>query len=297
MKNNNVQNVTDPKTVENTPSNHWKPVFLPFSMLYFLFFVHTSVAAVPQPMVVYCGQAVDGYGWPYLENATVILQSGTNEITRQEIDGSISPGINYILYCNLDDNRRNSRYDPDSVVTGQTVSIIIQDTYGQKTIMESNSIPDIGAPGTVNIITVTAGADSDGDGLPDLWEQELVDHSGGAITNISDVHPYDDFDKDGVNNGSEYKAGTFAFLDYDYFYIDRMAQTDDLFDVSFITVPGKTYQLQSSTNLASRSWTNCPYFLDSTKQPVTIPAIGNGNRLHLYVPQQADHPVFRLFVE
>jgi hypothetical protein len=249
-------------------------------------------------MVIYCGQATDGYGWPYTENATVILLSGTNEITRQEIGGSISPGINFMLYCNLDDNSHSNRYDSTTVVTGQPVSIVIQDAYGQQTIMQSNSIPSIGTPGTVNIINITAGTDSDGDGLPDLWEQELVDASGGALTNIVDVRPEDDFDHDGVNNGDEYTSGTFAFLDYDYFYVDRVAlTTNHWFDVNVITVPGKAYQLQTSDLSTPETWNNATYALTPDGDLTTDPAIGNGNRLHLYIPPQTGTQVFRLVVQ
>ena len=51
--------------------------------------------------------------------------------------------------------------------------------------------------------------DSDGDDLPDLWENQIVDaDAGDAIATVADVAPDADFDADGSNNGDEFKNGT-----------------------------------------------------------------------------------------
>ncbi len=51
--------------------------------------------------------------------------------------------------------------------------------------------------------------DSDGDGLPDWWEQQIIDYSqSDAITGFEDVLPEDDFDGDHFSNLKEYQKGT-----------------------------------------------------------------------------------------
>ena len=51
--------------------------------------------------------------------------------------------------------------------------------------------------------------DSDGDGLPDWWEQQIIDYSqSDTITGFEDVLPEDDFDGDHFSNLKEYQKGT-----------------------------------------------------------------------------------------
>ena len=52
-------------------------------------------------------------------------------------------------------------------------------------------------------------SDDDGDGLPDDWEQQIIDADpNDEITEIADVCPDDDFDGDGFTNKWEYRIGT-----------------------------------------------------------------------------------------
>lgn len=60
-----------------------------------------------------------------------------------------------------------------------------------------------------NLVVVLSDPDNDGDGLPDWWEQRVVDAStNDAITDIDQVLPDDDFDQDGTTNGDEYRLNT-----------------------------------------------------------------------------------------
>ena len=52
-------------------------------------------------------------------------------------------------------------------------------------------------------------ADNDGDGLPDWWEQQIIEYNQtDGITGINDVLPNDDFDGDGFSNLKEYQKNT-----------------------------------------------------------------------------------------
>lgn len=258
-------------------------------------------AGLPQPMVVYYGQAKDGFGWPYMEHATVFLLSGTNEIARHDIDGSLYPGVNFALYVPVDDGRETNRYVRNAVVTGEVVSIVIDDAYGRKTIMESNAVPAVTRPGDFILVNVTAGSDTDGDGLPDEWEQTLVDWSDGALTSIWDVLGADDFDNDGQSNEEEYRAGTFAFLDYDYFFAEQFERTPNgRICITFLSVPGKAYRIEGASMTlsdGSYDWRPCEYSLTETGETQTGPVEGTGDWLSFYVPLTSSNTVLRMIVE
>jgi hypothetical protein len=61
------------------------------------------------------------------------------------------------------------------------------------------------------VLDLFLGVDSDGDGLPDFWEQLLVDGDfTGNLLDITDVDPLGDLDNDGMTNLQEFMLGTYA---------------------------------------------------------------------------------------
>ncbi len=79
----------------------------------------------------------------------------------------------------------------------------VQVTGGNASVMDFTNM---------NIAAING--DTDGDGLPDFWEQQIIDHSGGTLTltNIEgppDPHPVDsDYDMDGATDTEEWNNGT-----------------------------------------------------------------------------------------
>jgi len=253
-------------------------------------------------MVVYYGQAKDEYGLPYRNGADVILRIGTNEITRHTINGSISPGVNFTLYVPIDDGRDDTRYVSYAATTGQCVTIVVVDDRGERTIMEGAAVPCIEHPGDLLRINVTAGMDADMDGLPDEWEWQLLLWGDNPLYHtVEDIVGSDDYDGDGQPNDDEYRAGTFAFLDYDYFFAERLARTaNSRLRVEFLSVAGKVYRIESAPfELAgwSFAWLPCEYALTDTGALQTGPAEGTGNWFSFYVPDVPSNHVLRLKVE
>ena len=256
-------------------------------------------AGLPQPMCVFYGQAKDGFGWPYMNGADVVLRVGTNEYARHTIDGSISPGVNFALYVHLDDGSGNEAYTHYAMNPGDGFEIVVLDGDGEKTIMEASALPNVGNPGDVVLVNVTAGTDADGDGLPDEWEQYLVDASTNpAIASIEDVHAGDDYDGDGSSNGDEYMAGTVAFLDYDYFFAEYVTLlTNGWIQIEFLSTPGKVYRISSRTNLADWVWSECAYATQHEGPLLNQPLEGDGDWLSFYLKMQDPSEFFNMTVE
>ncbi|MBU0677985.1 MAG: chitobiase/beta-hexosaminidase C-terminal domain-containing protein, partial [Verrucomicrobia bacterium] len=61
----------------------------------------------------------------------------------------------------------------------------------------------------ITVVGCSATNDFDSDGLPDNWEQQIInDNPGDGITAIIHVEPFDDYDLDGLINELEYLNGT-----------------------------------------------------------------------------------------
>ncbi|MEN9974771.1 MAG: hypothetical protein RLZZ282_777 [Verrucomicrobiota bacterium] len=120
-------------------------------------------------------------------------------------------------------------------------------------------------------ITVLDGTDSDGDGMPDVWE----------TTNELSVGTNDaalDKDGDGIGNAAEWIAGTKPLS-----ASSRLTITSSILDaakssftISFPGVGGKLYRICTSPDL--KAWTPVPPWIFPVTgglQTVTLPASGN----------------------
>jgi hypothetical protein len=93
---------------------------------------------------------------------------------------------------------------------------------------------------------MTAFVDLDGDGLPDSWEQQIIDDNReDDIETIWDVLPEDDYDGDGSPNEEEFCANTDATDDESYFAIVNIVRNpDDTVSVFWNCVAGATYRVE-----------------------------------------------------
>jgi hypothetical protein len=102
------------------------------------------------------------------------------------------------------------------------------------------------SPGINTTFTVTVLADSDGDGLSDVWEQTYFGSSLGADRDA-------DSDGDGLLNWQEQQAGTDPTSDASYLRVDSIAATG-LTTLTFSAISNRTYTVEFSDSLSPGGW-------------------------------------------
>jgi hypothetical protein len=185
--------------------------------------------------------------------ADVFLETPSGIQLRAGVINNLEPGVNYRLEVPMDSGTSSdtNAYQPTAlkpffqyrlkVQIGQTIYLPIQ---------MAGNFAQVGLPGQKTRVDLTLGVDSDGDGLPDAWEQALIAIFGGTLASI---RPQDDTDGDGISNLNEYLAGTYAFDPNDGFRLAVTSLIAGVSDLEFLAIRGRTYSLQSSTNLLQ--WT------------------------------------------
>lgn len=130
------------------------------------------------------------------------------------------------------------------------------------------------APGATTTFVVTVLADSDGDGLSDLFEQTFFNTTTGGEASI-------DSDGDGLTNAQEQKAGTDPTNAASFLKIDSIAAAGST-TLTFGAVSNRTYSVQFIDSLNPGSWNTLTAVpARSTNWTATIQdATPNANRFY-----------------
>lgn len=211
-----------------------------------------GVAYPPAPHHTLYGLVRNQFGDPITGSpAEVYLETPGGTQLHVSLLNGLEPGVNYRIDVPMDSGTALDLYQPTAlrpffqfrikVVIGSTVYLPIE--------MVGN-FAQIGQPGEKTRIDLTLGEDSDGDGLPDAWEQALIAIYGG---NLAGINPNDDTDGDGISNVDEYLAGTYAFDPSDGFRLELTGVADGASKLEFLAIRGRTYAIQASADL--KTWT------------------------------------------
>ncbi len=199
---------------------------------------------------------VDGAEIVFYRDGTEVLRTPVTETSRLD--------QNYQIRLRMDMQRLGTQsYTNLANSTGAAFSLGVVLNSIVYYPIEMSQTRAIGLPGERVRIDLTLGVDSDGDGIPDAWEQSQL-YAGGILPGANgwDLSLLDrdgDFDGDGIANWHEYIAGTFAADPTDYLALQIIAPLTSHVRLRFFGIFGKLYSLESSTDL--QTWTAASLYL------------------------------------
>lgn len=230
---------------------------------------------------------------------TMILDGTSGEIVSGPTDPLTLDGTNYRLNVPMDSGIFAGLYQPDALT--QNLPFLIRVVIGGVShvpIQMSGSIWQIGAPGGRTRIDLTLGVDSDGDGLPDEWEQQMIDSdASGRLVSLADVTAGGDLDSDGITNLQEFLLGTYPLDAADGLRLDIVGVSGGMAHMKFVSVSGRTYKVRASTDLIT--WNPTTFAMDApTAEQMTQLRADDTTILDIYTPVgTAASMSFRLYAE
>ena len=212
----------------------------------------TAKAFPPAPAHEIYGIVRNSNGRPLnAGEGTMILDNGSLEISRSPTDPLTLDGTNYSLNVPMDSGIFAGLYQPNALTQNTPFQIrVIINGISHVPIQMTGSIWNIGAPGGRTRIDLTLGVDSDGDGIPDEWEQLFIDSDyTGRLLSFADVNPNDDLDSDNLTNLQEFLLGTYPLDAADGLKLEIVSVSGGMAHMQFVCVNGRTYRVTASSDL------------------------------------------------
>jgi hypothetical protein len=249
----------------------------------------------PEPDGLIYGMVKDQYGTPLLNAADkVVLQTPGGVQVTTTIQPGLAIGINYALTVPMDAGITPDPYVTDALTAGTSFKLyVVVGSVTNLPIEMTASYALLGQPAQQTCQNLTLGTDSNGDGIPDQWEQLFLAEIGTNVS-LAGINPNADYAHDGRTLWQEYLLGDYPFDPADNFSVKLVSQNAGSAVLAFTTMTARSYTVLGSSDL--RHWTSLSF---------TIPAVGPAVQTYYYSPiiqplliqtvQPANQPTVQFF--
>lgn len=227
-------------------------------------FLPAARAFPPAPDGLIYGLVKDQYGTPLMNPADQVVLQTTNGI---QVVAAIQPGlaigVNYALDVPMDAGVTPDPYVTNALVAATPYKLYV--TVGTVTTLPiemMGSYAILANPGQQTVQNLTLGADANGDGIPDQWEQVFLSEIGLNIP-LASINPNKDYKGDGRTLMQEYLLGNYPFNPSDDFSVQIVSQSAGSAVLGFTSMLGRSYTAYGSPDL--KNWTPLSF---------TVPASG-----------------------
>jgi hypothetical protein len=189
---------------------------------------------------------------------TLTVNGTAGVIVSSPSDQTLGLGINYTLHIPMDAGTVAQLYEVTAMrpLVPFTISVSIGGVH-YVPIQMTGKVWGMGKPGQSIRLDLTLGVDSNNDGLPDSWQQEVVNaDKSGTITSIDQVAP-NALAGNGLTNMQNFLLGLSSLDSLDGVRIDVIGVSGGVVHLQFLGVTGRTYTIKSSTD--SLTWAAQPF--------------------------------------
>jgi hypothetical protein len=229
---------------------------------------------------------------------TVIVSGSNGEVTRSPIDTTRGRGINYTVHLPMDAGTTSELYQVTALrpMLPFTIKVDIRGV-NYVPIQMAGRTWTTGKAGERQRLDLTLGVDSDGDGLADSWEWDLIENDpNGLLRSLADVRPGDDLDKDGLSNLQEFNLGTYSLDKLDGLRLEILEIKNGRARLQFAAVKGRTYYIKSASDL--KTWKDEPIALTTTAEVQPYLRADSSGMVDVYIPvAERGKNLFQLYAE
>lgn len=242
----------------------------------------------PAPYNLLYGVVRDKYGTPLTSaSGRIVLETPGGAVVSTAVMPGYAPGVNYQLKVPMDSGDTPDLYRWNALTASAPYKLyVVLNGVTNLPIEMTVNYATLGQPGKSARIDLTLGVDSNGDGIPDAWENAFLASLAAMGINpplLSQLNPNGIYTADGLTLRQQYLFGTYPFNPSQPCLATFAGFKGGSPELLFPTITGRYYSVLASAD--AEHWNTVSFYLPTDSQ--SGPA-----RTYYYAPGVATAEVY-----